>query len=106
MRKISTTVAAISAEYPEMELYEEDGSVREFITIMRDGRDVAHVDGMATELADGQTLGISTDDTLTFSPDADSEEFLRRDVKNVADHFERKYNLDVDRDEMLEKIRG
>jgi len=55
---VGDAIAAIAEEYPEMELYEEDGSVREFITIMRDGRDVAHVDGMATELDGGETLSV------------------------------------------------
>jgi molybdopterin synthase sulfur carrier subunit len=55
---VGDALAAISEEYPEMELYEADGSVREFITIMRDGRDVVHVDGMATELEGGETLSV------------------------------------------------
>lgn len=55
---VGDAVTAIAEEFPEMELYEEDGSVREFITIMRDGRDVAHVNGMETELEDGETLSV------------------------------------------------
>lgn len=55
---VGDALAAIKEEFPEMDLYEDDGSPREFITVMRDGRDVEHIDGMETELTDGQTLSV------------------------------------------------
>lgn len=48
----------LSAEYPEMELFDGDGSLREFIRIMKDGKDITHLDGLETELDDGNTISI------------------------------------------------
>ncbi|MFB6167023.1 MAG: serine protein kinase RIO, partial [Candidatus Nanohaloarchaea archaeon] len=35
-----------------------------------------------------------------------SEQLLERDVENLADHFERSYGMDLDRDQILEQIIG
>ncbi|WP_336037932.1 ubiquitin-like small modifier protein 1 [Halobacterium yunchengense] len=36
----------------------EDGDLRPHINVLKDGREVLHLDGMATELADGDRLSI------------------------------------------------
>jgi molybdopterin synthase sulfur carrier subunit len=48
----------LSEEYPEMELFDGDGSLREFIRIMKNGQDITHIDGLETELEDGDTVSI------------------------------------------------
>jgi molybdopterin synthase sulfur carrier subunit len=48
----------VKAEYPDLELYDEEGSLREYITVMRDGRDVLHVDGLETELEGEETISL------------------------------------------------
>lgn len=48
----------LSEEYPEMELFDGNGSLREFIRIMKDGKDITHLDGLETELDDGDTISI------------------------------------------------
>lgn len=48
----------LTEEYPEMELFEADGSIRDFITVMKNGKDIAHQDGARTELADGDTVSV------------------------------------------------
>ncbi len=48
----------LAAEYPEMDLFEDDDSLRDFLTIMRDGKDIAHQEGLDTPLADGDTLSV------------------------------------------------
>ncbi len=49
---------SLREEYPEMDLYDEDGTVRDFITVMKDGKDVAHLEGTETELEDGDTISV------------------------------------------------
>ncbi|MFT4921162.1 MAG: molybdopterin synthase sulfur carrier subunit [Haloarculaceae archaeon] len=48
----------LSEEYPGMELFDDDGSLREFISIMRNGEDVTHLDGLETTLEDGDTVSM------------------------------------------------
>ena len=48
----------LSEEYPGMELFDDDGSLREFISIMRKGEDVTHLDGLETTLEDGDTVSM------------------------------------------------
>ena len=55
---IGDLIEALSDEYPDMELLEGDGSLREFITVMRNGRDVAHIEGLQTALDDGDTVSV------------------------------------------------
>lgn len=49
---------SLEEEYPDLELFGEDGGLREFITVMSNGRDITYLDGLATELEDGDTLSI------------------------------------------------
>jgi len=39
-------------------LLAEDGTVRPFVAVMVDGRDIRHLDGLETPLEDGATLDI------------------------------------------------
>lgn len=48
----------IEEDYPDVELLEADGTVRDFITVMKNGREITHVDGLETILEDGDTLSI------------------------------------------------
>lgn len=47
----------LSEEYPGMELF-DDGSLREFVSIMKNGEDVTHLDGLETTLEDGDTVSM------------------------------------------------
>ncbi|MFC7131617.1 MULTISPECIES: ubiquitin-like small modifier protein 1 [Salinibaculum] len=55
---VGDVLRALSEEYPDMELFEDDGSLREYLTIMRDGKDIAHIEGMETELSGGETVSV------------------------------------------------
>ena len=55
---VGGALTALKGEYPDLELYDEDGSLREYITVMRDGRDVVHIDGQETVLNGGETLSL------------------------------------------------
>lgn len=45
-------------EYPEMDLFTDDGRIREYISVLKNGRDVTHEDGLETALEDGDAVSI------------------------------------------------
>jgi molybdopterin synthase sulfur carrier subunit len=55
---VDDVLQALKEEYPDLELYDEDGSLRQYISVMRNGRDVIHVDGLETTLEDGTTVSL------------------------------------------------
>jgi molybdopterin synthase sulfur carrier subunit len=55
---VGDVLQALSEEYPDMELFNEDGSLRDFLTIMKDGKDITHIEGLETEIEDGTTLSV------------------------------------------------
>ena len=55
---VGDVLDALSAEYPGVELFEDDGSLAEYITVLRDGEDVIHIDGVDTALEGGETLSL------------------------------------------------
>ncbi|MEF8812809.1 MAG: ubiquitin-like small modifier protein 1 [Halovenus sp.] len=55
---IGDIMRALSAEYPEMELFADDGTVRDYLTIMKDGRDITYIDGLDTELESNSTVSL------------------------------------------------
>lgn len=48
---------ALTDEFPELSLF-EDGDLREYLTILRNGEDITHLDGLETELGDGDELSV------------------------------------------------
>ncbi|WP_229115510.1 ubiquitin-like small modifier protein 1 [Halapricum desulfuricans] len=54
---VGDVLEALAAEYSDLVLY-DDGTLREYVTVMRDGRDVTHIDGPDTELTGGETLSL------------------------------------------------
>lgn len=56
--RVGDVLHALEAEYPEMDLFESDGSVRDYISILKNGRDITHIDGLETALDDGDTVSI------------------------------------------------
>lgn len=55
---VGDVLERLDDEYEGLELFAEDGSLRDYVTIMRDGRDVAHVDGLETTLEGGEVLSV------------------------------------------------
>lgn len=51
-------LSALQEEYPTLELFEDDGTLQEFITVLKNGREITYIDGLDTELEDGDTLSI------------------------------------------------
>jgi molybdopterin synthase sulfur carrier subunit len=48
----------LEEEYPELELFEKEGTLQEFITVLKNGREITYIDGLDTELEDGDTLSV------------------------------------------------
>ncbi|EMA11389.1 molybdopterin synthase subunit MoaD [Haloarcula vallismortis] len=47
----------LSEEFTEMDLF-ENGELREYLTILRNGTDITHLDGLETALEDGDELSV------------------------------------------------
>ena len=48
----------VEAEYPEVDIFDEDGGIREFLSIMKNGRDVTYIEGPETPLDDDDTISV------------------------------------------------
>ena len=55
---VGDVLRSLSEEYPDMDLFDEDGSLRDFLTIMKDGKDITHIEGLETAVEDGTTLSV------------------------------------------------
>lgn len=49
---------SLEAEYPGLDVLDEEGTVHGFVRVLKNGREIAHGDGLDTELADGDTLSL------------------------------------------------
>lgn len=54
---VGEVLAALEAEYEGLDLL-RDGDLRPQINVLKNGREVLHMDGIGTDLADGDTLSI------------------------------------------------
>lgn len=57
---VGTVLADLEADYPGLEgnLLDGDGEIRDMLSILKNGKDVAHLDGPETTLSEGDTLSI------------------------------------------------
>ena len=57
---VGDVLAAIEDEFPELagDILDDDGDIQPHLTVLRNGREVVHLDGTATELSDGDRLSI------------------------------------------------
>lgn len=53
-----TVLREIESEYSDVELFEADESLRGFLTILKNGRDISYIDELETVLEDGDTLSV------------------------------------------------
>lgn len=54
---VGAVLHALEDEYPDLGLF-ENGELREFLSVMKNGREVTHLDGLDTPLADGDRLSV------------------------------------------------
>lgn len=57
---VGDVLAAVEAEYPELvgEILDDDGDIRPQLSILKNGREVVHIDGTETSLSDGDRLSV------------------------------------------------
>lgn len=57
---IGDVLVAIEEEFPGLagELLDEDGDIQPQLTVLKNGREVVHIDGTATELSDGDRVSV------------------------------------------------
>ncbi|MFC7116134.1 ubiquitin-like small modifier protein 1 [Natronoarchaeum sp. GCM10025703] len=53
---VGDVLRELDEEHPELEVFDTDGSPREYITVMKNGKDITHMEGMETRLDDGDTI--------------------------------------------------
>lgn len=52
---VGDVLVKLEDEYPDLDFF-EDGEIRGFVSVLKNGRDVVHLDGRETSLAEGDTL--------------------------------------------------
>lgn len=57
---VGEVLADLEADYPGLEgnLLDGEGEIRDMLSILKNGRDVAHIDGTETTLDDGDRLSV------------------------------------------------
>ncbi|MFT4882787.1 MAG: molybdopterin synthase sulfur carrier subunit [Natronomonas sp.] len=57
---IGDVLLAIEEEYPELvrELLDEEGDIQPQLTVLKNGREVVHLEGTETELEDGDRVSV------------------------------------------------
>ena len=75
---VEAILARLARDYEglQTQLFEDDGSVRRFVAIMVDGRDIRHIDGLQSRVSATSELDI-------FPPVAGGE---ARDEKDAVSH--------------------
>jgi molybdopterin synthase sulfur carrier subunit len=56
-QRAGDVLRTLSEEFTEMDLFEE-GELREYLTILRNGTDITHLEGLETALEDGDELSV------------------------------------------------
>lgn len=55
---VGDVLREIEREYSGVDLFDEDGELREFLSVMKNGREVTYLDGIETPLEDGDTISV------------------------------------------------
>lgn len=55
---VGDVLHALDEEYAEFEVFDESGDLREYLSILVNGRDITHLEGLDTPLEDGDKLSL------------------------------------------------
>lgn len=55
---VGSVLHDVESEYPEVDIFDEDGDIREFLSIMKNGRDVTYIEGPDTPLDGDDTVSV------------------------------------------------
>ena len=56
--RVETILRRLEGDHSAIELFEADGSLHGFVSVLKNGREINELDGLDTELADGDTLSV------------------------------------------------
>lgn len=55
---VGDVLEGITEEYPGVDLFDEEGQLREFLSVMKNGREITYLDGLETGLEEGDTISV------------------------------------------------
>lgn len=55
---VGDVLRTLDEEYSAFEVFDEDGNLREYLSILVNGRDITHLEGTETTLEDGDKLSL------------------------------------------------
>lgn len=57
---VGEVLAALESEFPELagDVLDEEGEIKPQLSVLKNGREVVHIDGTATTLGDGDRLSV------------------------------------------------
>lgn len=57
---VGDVLAAVEEEFPELvgEILDDEGAIQPQLSVLRNGREVVHIEGTDTDLADGDRLSV------------------------------------------------
>jgi molybdopterin synthase sulfur carrier subunit len=56
--RVGDVLHELADEYGDLDFFAESGELREYVSVMKNGRDVTHLDGLDTALGDGDKLSV------------------------------------------------
>lgn len=81
---VGDVLRALEGEFEELDLLEADGEIPGQVAVLRNGRDVVHLDGTATPLEDGDALSL-------FPPVAGGSVERERSYRGISLRLARRY---------------
>lgn len=57
-KRVGEVLDELVEEYAELDIFAASGELRDYVSIMKNGRDVTHLEGMDTGLEDGDKLSV------------------------------------------------
>jgi len=55
---VGEVLQEITEEYPGVDLFDDEGKLREFLSVMKNGREITYLDGLETELDEKDTISV------------------------------------------------
>lgn len=57
---VGDVLAALESEFPELagDILDESGDIKPQLSVLKNGREVVHIEGTDTDMADGDTLSV------------------------------------------------
>ena len=56
--RVGEVLKALEEEYPDLSFFDDEGAIREYISILKNGNDIVHLEGKDTLLEAGDRLSL------------------------------------------------